>query len=105
MQPGRARGNGIDEGRLLRLAEAEKVVALFRDSYNIPLVHVRAEDTFLRAPHLRDMLLQLGVVAETFETAITWERFPDFHEAVAGAAAATTAARARIDRRIWFFLP
>jgi alkyldihydroxyacetonephosphate synthase len=44
------------------------------------------KDTFLRAPHLRDMLLQLGVVAETFETAITWERFPAFHEAVAGAA-------------------
>jgi alkyldihydroxyacetonephosphate synthase len=44
------------------------------------------KDTFLRAPHLRDMLLQLGVVAETFETAITWERFPAFHAAVAGAA-------------------
>jgi alkyldihydroxyacetonephosphate synthase len=44
------------------------------------------KNTFLRAPHLRDMLLQLGVVAETFETAITWERFPAFHGAVAGAA-------------------
>lgn len=30
--------------------------------------------TFLRAPYLRDMLVQLGVVAETFETAITWDR-------------------------------
>jgi GMP synthase (glutamine-hydrolysing) len=38
----------VDHG-LLRLAEAEKVVALFRDSYNIPLVHVEAEDLFLRA--------------------------------------------------------
>jgi len=44
------------------------------------------KDTFLRAPHLRDMLLQLGVVAETFETAITWERFGAFHAAVTGAA-------------------
>lgn len=44
------------------------------------------KDTFLRAPHLRDMLLQLGVVAETFETSITWERFPSFYESVAGAA-------------------
>src|SRR5205085_5286382 len=35
--------------RLLRLAEAEKVVALFRDSYNIPLVHVDAEGLFLEA--------------------------------------------------------
>ncbi len=33
----------------LRLAEAEKVVALFREHYNIPLVHVQAEDLFLDA--------------------------------------------------------
>ena len=38
----------VDHG-LLRLAEAQKVVAMFRDSYNIPLVHVNAEDTFLKA--------------------------------------------------------
>jgi alkyldihydroxyacetonephosphate synthase len=44
------------------------------------------KDTFLRAPHLRDALLQLGVVAETFETAITWERFAAFHESVTAAA-------------------
>ncbi|MGE5366409.1 MAG: glutamine-hydrolyzing GMP synthase [Betaproteobacteria bacterium] len=38
----------VDHG-LLRLGEGERVVALFRDSYNIPLVHVEAEDTFLKA--------------------------------------------------------
>ena len=38
----------VDHG-LLRLGEAEKVVALFRGAYNIPLVHVEAEDTFLKA--------------------------------------------------------
>jgi GMP synthase (glutamine-hydrolysing) len=38
----------VDHG-LLRLGEAEKVVALFRGAYNIPLVHVKAEDTFLKA--------------------------------------------------------
>src|SRR6186997_313276 len=38
----------VDHG-LLRLAEAEKVVALFRGSYNIPLVHVQAEKLFLDA--------------------------------------------------------
>jgi GMP synthase (glutamine-hydrolysing) len=38
----------VDHG-LLRLAEAEKVVALFRDHYNIPLVHVDASNTFLTA--------------------------------------------------------
>src|SRR6476620_3814108 len=38
----------VDHG-LLRLAEGEKVVALFRDSYNIPLVHVGAQALFLDA--------------------------------------------------------
>ena len=38
----------VDHG-LLRQGEAQKVVTLFRDSYNIPLVHVDAEDTFLKA--------------------------------------------------------
>jgi len=33
--------------------------------------------TFLRAPYLRDALIRLGMVVETFETAITWDRFPD----------------------------
>ncbi|MBU3673921.1 MAG: FAD-binding oxidoreductase [Solirubrobacteraceae bacterium] len=42
-------------------------------------------EAFLRMPYLRDMLVQLGVMADTFETAITWERFPAFHEQVAGA--------------------
>ena len=38
----------VDHG-LLRLGEAEKVVALFRGHYNIPLVHVNAADLFLNA--------------------------------------------------------
>ncbi|MCQ8782872.1 glutamine-hydrolyzing GMP synthase [Mangrovibrevibacter kandeliae] len=38
----------VDHG-LLRLNEAEEVVSLFREHYNIPLVHVQAEDTFLEA--------------------------------------------------------
>ncbi|MCC2652690.1 MAG: glutamine-hydrolyzing synthase [Microvirga sp.] len=38
----------VDHG-LLRAAEAEQVVTLFRDHYNIPLVHVQAQDLFIRA--------------------------------------------------------
>src|SRR3954451_3300320 len=38
---------------------------------------------FIRMPYVRDMLMRLGVLADTFETAITWDRFPAFHEAVA----------------------
>ncbi len=34
--------------------------------------------TFLRAPYLRDGLARLGVVVETFETAITWDRYDEF---------------------------
>lgn len=36
----------VDHG-LMRMNEAEEVVRLFRDSYNIPLVHVEAEELFL----------------------------------------------------------
>ena len=46
---------------------------------------------FLRGPYLRDALTTLGMVAETFETAITWDRFEAFHAAVKEAA--LTAAR------------
>ena len=34
-------------------------------------------DAFLQAPYLRDTLVAAGVLAETFETAITWDRFAD----------------------------
>jgi alkyldihydroxyacetonephosphate synthase len=39
-------------------------------------------EAFLRAPYLRDVFIAIGVLSETFETAITWERFPAFHERV-----------------------
>ncbi|HEY1457430.1 MAG TPA: FAD-binding oxidoreductase [Solirubrobacteraceae bacterium] len=41
---------------------------------------------FLGAPFLRDLFVAMGVLSETFETAITWERFPGFHERVMDAA-------------------
>jgi len=37
---------------------------------------------FLAAPYLRDSLVSLGVLSDTFETAITWERFEEFHAVV-----------------------
>lgn len=39
-------------------------------------------EAFLRGPHLRDAFAQLGMIHETFETAVTWDRFWDFHESV-----------------------
>ena len=41
-------------------------------------------EAFLRAPYLRDVFVAIGVLSETFETAITWERFGAFHERVVG---------------------
>jgi alkyldihydroxyacetonephosphate synthase len=41
---------------------------------------------FLRGPHLRDAFVRLGLVTETFETAVTWDRFGEFHEGVLAAA-------------------
>jgi alkyldihydroxyacetonephosphate synthase len=43
-------------------------------------------DAFLKAPYLRDTLVCLGVLSETFETAIPWDRFESFHAGVMQAA-------------------
>jgi alkyldihydroxyacetonephosphate synthase len=43
-------------------------------------------EAFLRVPYLRDVLVAMGLISETFETAITWERFEALHERVTGAA-------------------
>jgi alkyldihydroxyacetonephosphate synthase len=45
-------------------------------------------EAFLRAPYVRDVFVAMGVLSETFETAVTWDRFPDFHERVTAAARA-----------------
>jgi alkyldihydroxyacetonephosphate synthase len=47
----------------------------------------------LSAPYLRDALVAMGLISETFETAITWDRLAAFHDAVM---AATTDAVRRI---------
>lgn len=38
--------------------------------------------SFFDAPYLQSALVSLGVVCDTFETACTWERFPELHSAV-----------------------
>ncbi len=40
---------------------------------------------FLRMPYVRDAMARLGLIAETFETAVTWDRFPEFDARVRGA--------------------
>jgi alkyldihydroxyacetonephosphate synthase len=41
---------------------------------------------FLMAPYLRDAFVACGVLSDTFETAITWDRFEEFHATVMEAA-------------------
>ena len=39
-------------------------------------------DSFLRAPYVRNMTAGLGLVGDTLETAITWDRWPELDAAV-----------------------
>ena len=40
---------------------------------------------FIRMPYARECMIRRGVIADTFETAITWERFESFHDQVKAA--------------------
>ena len=70
-EPGEIRGGGqsgsADEGRGTR-AKHDSVGAW--------------RHAFLQAPYLRDAMVACGVLSDTFETAITWDRFPEFHAEV-----------------------
>jgi len=62
-------------------------------------------DAFLRAPYLRDNLIAAGILAETFETAITWDRFEPFVAEVREHAAAALGADGRLTCRITHAYP
>ncbi len=68
-----ARSHGGEPGEVRTSASRSDAVGAWRHA-------------FVAAPYLRDTLLSVGVLSETFETAITWERFPEFHAAVMAAA-------------------
>jgi alkyldihydroxyacetonephosphate synthase len=60
-------------------------------------------NAFLQAPYLRDSFVACGVLSDTFETSITWDRFPDFHDEVmetARKAAAAASPSGRGDPRV-----
>src|SRR5947208_463563 len=42
-------------------------------------------NAFIRMPYAREPLVQRAIIADTFETAITWERFEAFHDEVKAA--------------------
>jgi alkyldihydroxyacetonephosphate synthase len=43
------------------------------------------KNSFLRAPYGRDALVSLGVIVDTFETSVTWDRFEELHASVTAA--------------------
>ena len=65
-------GGAVSEGRDPRDRAGGDAVSSWRSA-------------FLGAPYLRDVFVAMGVLSETFETSITWERFPAFHEHVTAA--------------------
>ena len=70
-EPGEVRGQGSGGG-------SDDAVGAWRQA-------------FLAAPYLRDNFVALGVLTDTFETAITWDRFADFHARVMDTARAAVA--------------
>jgi alkyldihydroxyacetonephosphate synthase len=60
---------------------------------------------FFRAPYLRDAFVAMGILSETFETAITWERFGALHAAVTAAATEAIGPGGRITCRISHVYP
>ncbi|ELS57743.1 putative FAD linked oxidase domain protein [Streptomyces viridochromogenes Tue57] len=65
-------------------------------------------DGFLAAPYLRDALVAAGILVETFETAITWDRFAEFETEVGRAtrkAAIDVCGAAVVHRRLTHVYP
>ena len=60
---------------------------------------------FFRAPYLRDAFVSMGILSETFESAITWERFGALHAAVTAAVGEAAGSAARITCRISHVYP
>jgi alkyldihydroxyacetonephosphate synthase len=60
---------------------------------------------FLAAPYLRDNFVALGVLSDTFETAITWDRFEDFHRRVVEATREAVGEPSRLSCRFTHVYP
>jgi alkyldihydroxyacetonephosphate synthase len=73
-----ARDHGGNPGEVRSSAKGDDAVGSWRGA-------------FLLAPYLRDTFVACGVLSETFETAITWDRFEEFHATVMETARRVTA--------------
>jgi alkyldihydroxyacetonephosphate synthase len=65
----------------------------------------RWREAFLRAPYLRDTLIAAGVLAETFESAVTWDRFESFVNEVRERTEAALPGEGRVTCRITHAYP
>ena len=65
----------------------------------------RWRDAFLRAPYLRDTLVAAGVLAETFESAVTWDRFGGFVREVRERTEAALGGEGRVTCRLTHAYP
>jgi alkyldihydroxyacetonephosphate synthase len=90
-----ARGHRGEPGEIKRQSAEQPGPGARRDA---PAPAAPGEDpvnawrhAFLFAPYLRDALVACGILSDTFETAITWDRFPDFHAEVMETARAAVA--------------
>ncbi|MGV9247741.1 FAD-binding oxidoreductase [Streptomyces sp. NPDC003710] len=66
------------------------------------------KDSFQQAPHLRDVMVAADILVETFETAVTWDRFEEFDQRVhraAEQAAARVCGTATVHRRLTHVYP
>ncbi|MBI4897724.1 MAG: FAD-binding oxidoreductase [Actinobacteria bacterium] len=62
-------------------------------------------ETFIRAPYIRNTLVACGVLAETFETVTTWDRFSALRDGVISAVAKTTDGRGKVTCRFTHIYP
>jgi alkyldihydroxyacetonephosphate synthase len=91
-----AREHGGDPGDLRTQSRPMDGKGVSEDSTTGPVGGERGDavgawrSAFLLAPYLRDTFVACGVLSETFETAIAWDRFEDFH------ARAMEAARSKV---------
>lgn len=60
---------------------------------------------FFRAPYLRDAFVSLGILQETFDCAITWERFAGLHAAVMAGVGEAVGPAGRVTCRISHVYP
>jgi len=108
LDAGEAENNGFGDGKHAVLVLAfesadhpldpwmERATEICRDHDGVPEGEMAGDShregsagawrhAFIRMPHYRSLTIRMGMISDTFETAITWDRFPSFHENVMAA--------------------